>query len=234
MRLVSVNTGLPREVMWRGQAVLTGIFKQPVAGRVVVREFNLDRDRQADLSVHGGKNKAVYAYPLAHYDFWRSELPDHELPMGVFGENLTVDGLSEDVVHIGDRFSVGSAELVATQPRMPCYKLGIRFGMDEMVVRFRAARRTGVYFAVSREGELGEGDCLELLAPDPNAVPISEITRLYLAKSGSAADEAALQRVLLTEALPDGWREYFRAKLKELTIAPTEKALGFGDRRTTR
>jgi len=219
-KIVSVNAGLPREVTWRGQTVSTGIFKRPVSGRVAVRTLNLDGDRQADLTVHGGKNKAVYAYPLPHYEFWKEELPGHELPLGIFGENLTVEHLSEDEVHIGDRFSAGSAELVAVQPRMPCYKLGIRFGMDEMVLRFRAARRNGIYFAVSREGELGEGDRLELIARDPNAVSISQITRLYL--EGERADASAIRRVLLAGALPDGWRDYFTATLEKLASARQE------------
>ena len=216
MRLIAVNTGLPREVIWRGQTISTGIFKQPIAGRVGVKMLNLDGDRQADLSVHGGKNKAVYAYPLAHYDFWKKELPGRDLPIGIFGENLTLESLSEDDVHIGDRFSIGSAELIATQPRMPCYKLGIRFGSDDIVARFRAARRMGIYFAVSREGEVGEGDRLELVAREPNAVPISEITRLYVDTNGSVADESAIRRVLLVDALPDRWRTHFGAKLNEL------------------
>lgn len=216
MRLIAVNTGMPREVIWRGQTISTGIFKQPITGRVAIKTLNLDGDRQADLTVHGGRNKAVYAYPVVHYDFWKKELPGRDLPIGVFGENLTVESLSEDEVHIGDRFSVGSAELVATQPRMPCYKLGIRFEMDEIVERFRAARRMGIYFAVSREGELGEGDRLELVARDPNAVPISEITRLYLDTKGSATDATAIRRLLLVEALPARWVDHFRAKLKEL------------------
>ncbi len=141
MKLVSVNTGLPRAVMWHGRTVTTGIFKQPVEGRVALRSLNLDGDRQADLSVHGGEYKAVYCYPVAHYDYWQNELPGRELPIGMFGENFTTDGLLEDSVHLGDRFSVGSAEVVVTQPRLPCYKLGLRFQSDDMVRRFLIAKR---------------------------------------------------------------------------------------------
>ena len=127
MKLVSVNTGLPREVNWHGRIVTTGIFKQPIENHVAVRNLNLDGDRQADLTVHGGEYKAVYCYPVAHYDYWTRELPGQQLPMGMFGENFTTDGLLEDSVYIGDQFSVGSAEVIVTQPRLPCYKLGVRF-----------------------------------------------------------------------------------------------------------
>src|SRR5690349_3355803 len=128
MRILSVNVGMPREVEVDGQTVTTGIFKEPVAGRVAVRRHNLDGDRQADLTVHGGKDKAVYAYPSEHYDFWKQELPEMNLPFGMFGENLTTTGLFEKEVHIGDTFKVGTAILQVTQPRLPCYKLAIKFG----------------------------------------------------------------------------------------------------------
>ncbi len=139
MKLLSVNCGLPREVAWRGSTVLTSIYKNPVEGRVALRTVNLDGDRQSDLTVHGGKDKAVYCYPIEHYSYWQTELPGTGLSYGAFGENFTVEGLHEDTVHIGDRLSVGSAELIVTQPRMPCYKLGIRFGSDDMVRRFLEA-----------------------------------------------------------------------------------------------
>jgi MOSC domain-containing protein YiiM len=155
VKLVSVSTGLPRQVVWHGRSVTTGIFKQPVQGRVALRKLNLDGDRQADLTVHGGEFKAVYSYPFAHYDYWKTQLPGRELPMGSFGEKFTTEGLTEDSVHIGDRFSIGSAEVVVTQPRLPCYKLGVRFQSDDMVKRFLASGRTGFYFAVTREGEVG-------------------------------------------------------------------------------
>src|SRR5262250_2701508 len=181
MKLISVNTGLPRQVTWHGRSVTTGIFKQPVEGRIALRKLNLDGDRQADLTVHGGKDKAVYCYPLSHYEFWKKELPGRELPMGIFGENFTIDFPAseaplEDSVHIGDRFTVGSAEVVVTQPRLPCYKLGLKFQMDDMVKRFLASRRTGFYFAVTREGEVGVGDELELINRDAMELPVSEIT----------------------------------------------------------
>jgi MOSC domain-containing protein YiiM len=219
MKLMSVNTGLPREVMWHGRSVTTGIFKEPVHGRVPLRTLNLDGDRQADLSVHGGPFKAVYCYPLTHYDYWKKELPGRELPMGMFGENFTLDGFDEESIHLGDRYSVGSAEVVVTQPRLPCYKLGIRFEADDMVKRFFASRRTGFYLAVTREGEVGAGDEMKVIHRDPNRVPVSEITRLYAEKRYSNADVAWVQRALRVAALPESWKEYFRERLGQIPTA---------------
>ena len=216
MKLVSLNTGVPREVTWHGRGVTTGIFKQPVQGRVRLRKLNLDGDRQADLTVHGGEYKAVYCYALAHYEYWKRELPGRELPMGMFGENFTIDGLSEDSVHLGDQFSIGSAEVMVTQPRLPCYKLGLRFESDEMVKRFLASGRTGFYFAVSREGEVGAGDEMTRIAQDPNRVPVSEVTRLYIAKRYAEDDLTSVRRALRVAALPESWKEYFRERLEEI------------------
>jgi MOSC domain-containing protein YiiM len=222
MKLISLNLGLPRQVTWHALNVSTGIFKQSANGRVVLRKLNLDGDRQADLTVHGGKNKAVYCYPLQHYEYWKKELPGHELPLGVFGENFTLDfgdlgpntGFPEDSIHIGDRFSVGSAEVVVTQPRIPCYKLGIRFQMDDMVKRFLISGRSGFYLAVTREGEVGVGDEMTPLSQDPNAVPVSGINRLYVSKHYSDDDQRLLQRALRVAALPESWKEYFRERLQ--------------------
>ena len=214
MRVVSVNVGLPREVVWHGRTVTTGIFKQPVEGRVPLRKLNLDGDRQADLSVHGGEYKAVYCYPAAHYGYWKKELPGRELPMGMFGENFTTDGLLEDSVHLGDRFAVRSAEVVVMQPRLPCYKLGVRFQSDDMVRRFLASGRTGFYLAVAREGEVGAGDEIKVISRDENAVPLSEVTRLYIAKRYDQDDVRSLRRALRVGALPESWKEYFRERLE--------------------
>jgi MOSC domain-containing protein YiiM len=222
MKLASVNTGVPRAVTWHGRIVSTAIFKQPVKGRVILRKLNLEGDRQADLTVHGGEHKAVYCYPLAHYDYWKKELPGRELPMGSFGENFTINGiaavgaaggLAEDTIHLGDQFSVGSAEVVVTQPRLPCYKLGVRFGSDDMVRRFMVSGRTGFYVAVTREGEVGVGDEIKVLARDANAV--SEITRLYAAKRYGDADVASVRRALRAAALPESWKAYFRERLEK-------------------
>jgi len=218
MKLVSVNTGLPREVMWHGRSVTTAIFKEPVEGRVAMRKLNLDGDRQADLSVHGGENKAVYCYPIAHYDYWKRELPGRDLSMAMFGENFTTDGLLEDSVHLGDQFSVGSAEVIVTQPRLPCYKLGVRFQFDDMVRRFLASGRTGFYFAVRREGEVAAGDEIKVIARDPDAVPVSEITRLYTAKRYGEDDVTSLRRALRVAALPESWKRYFRERLQKTNV----------------
>jgi MOSC domain-containing protein YiiM len=215
VKIVSVNVRLPREVLWHGRTVTTGIYKEPVEGRVALRKLNLDGDRQADLTVHGGEYKAVYCYPLAHYDYWKKELPGRELPMGMFGENFTTDGLLEDSVHLGDRFSVGSAEVVVTQPRLPCYKLGIKFQSDDMVRRFLASERTGFYLAVARAGEVGAGDEIRAVSRDADAVPVSEITRLYVAKRWDENDAASVKRALGVDALPESWKEYFQHRLEQ-------------------
>jgi MOSC domain-containing protein YiiM len=158
MKLFSVNVGLPRVVMSNGDPVSTGIFKEPVVGRVMVRTLNLDGDRQADLSVHGGPSKAVYVYPSEHYDYWKHELPEMNLPWGMFGENFTTTGLFETELNIGDKFRVGQTVVMVTEPRMPCYKLGIKFGRSDMLKKFLASERTGFYFAVLQEGEVETGD----------------------------------------------------------------------------
>ncbi len=214
MKLVSLNTGLPRPVTWRGMEVSTGIYKQPVEGRVALRKLNLDGDRQADLTVHGGEFKAVYCYPLEHYDYWKKELPGMDLPMGSFGENFTTEGLLEDMVHLGERFSIGSAELVVTQPRLPCYKLAVKFDREDMVKRFMASGRMGYYVAVAREGEVGAGDEIKVIAKDPNAVPVPEITRLYIAKRYGDDEVASVRRALQVAALPESWKGYFRERLQ--------------------
>jgi MOSC domain-containing protein YiiM len=218
MKLVSVNTGLPRDVTWHGRTVTTGIYKQPVHGRVVLRTLNLEGDGQADLTVHGGEYKAVYCYPIEHYAYWKREMPGRDLPLAMFGENFTTDGMLEDSVHLGDQFSVGSARVVVTQPRLPCYKLGVRFQSDDIVKRFLASGRTGCYLAVTGEGEVGAGDEITLIARDPHAVPVSEITRLYIAKRYSDDDVTSVRRALRVAALPDSWKEYFRERLQKIDV----------------
>ncbi len=212
MKILSVNVGLPREVQWQGKLVTTGIFKEPVHVPVMLRSLNLDGDRQADLAVHGGESKAAYAYPSEHYTFWRSEFPEMNLPWGMFGENFTTEGLLEESVHIGDRFRIGEAEVMATEPRMPCYKLGIRFGRADIIKRFLASRRSGFYFAVKLEGQVGAGDSIELVGREQQDITIADITRLYAFEKN---DLKGLRRAIEVEALPESWKGYFRHQLEK-------------------
>ena len=218
MRVVSVNVGLPRTVRSKGREVTTGIFKKPVAGRIPLHRLNFDGDRQADLAVHGGAAKAVYAYPLEHYAFWQEQLQE-ELPFGSFGENLTVEGLPlEGHIAVGDRFRVGTAELVVTQPRIPCFKLALRFGRDDMVKRFLASGRTGYYLAVQVEGDVGAGDRVNTLARHPARIPVAEVTRVY---ASDRDDRAAIERLVALDALPEDWRSHFEAKFTSVAGAGT-------------
>jgi MOSC domain-containing protein YiiM len=214
VKLVSINVGLPRSVNWHGRKVTTGFFKEPTADSVMLRTLNLDGDRQADLSVHGGPSKAVYVYPMEHYEYWRSELPEKNLPPGSFGENFTTAGLLEASVNIGDRFSVGEAEVIVTEPRLPCYKLAVRFERTDMVKRLLLSRRSGFYLGVLQEGEVRAGDTLEWLGGDGNDVSVADIIRLY---AFEPHDIKTLRRAVMVEALPEIWRGHFQQQLEELT-----------------
>ena len=220
MQVISVNVGQPRKVLWNDQIVETGIFKEAVEGRVAVRRLNIDGDRQADLEVHGGLDKAIYAYPAEHYPFWRGQFPEMELPWGMFGENLTLTGLLEDTVHIGDHFQVGSAKLMVTQPRLPCFKLGIKFGRDDILKRFLMSGMTGFYFAVLEEGEVAAGDPISLLHQDEHLVQVADIVRLYREDKYNLD---LIRRVLAVEALPEEWREYFQERIEKLTNSRLSK-----------
>jgi len=213
MKIISVNVGRPRLVMRDGEPVSTGIFKEPVTGRVMMRTLNLDGDRQADLTVHGGPEKAVYGYPSEHYEFWRRELPDMDLPWGMFGENFTTEDIFETETHIGDKFRIGTAEVMVTQPRMPCYKLGIRFGRTDIIKRFLVSERSGFYFSVMKEGEVGAGDELELIEKNDSGVRVVDVTRLY---GSDKRNVDLLRRAIATKALPGSWREYFEKRIEGL------------------
>ena len=202
MKLISVNVGLPRVVMSHGDPVSTGISKRRWRA-VTLRTLNLDGDRQADLSVHGGPSKAVYVYPSEHYDYWKHEFPEMKLPWGMFGENFTTKGLFEAELNIGDKFRVGSAAVMVTEPRMPCYKLGIRFGRSDMIQRFLASERTGFYFAVLQEGEVGVDDPIELIESGERSVRVSDIVQLYTREKHNVG---LLRRAMKVEALPESWR----------------------------
>lgn len=213
-RLISVNVGLPREVKWKSKLVTTAIFKEPVEGRVTVNTLNVAGDGQADLDAHGGPSKAVYAYPAEHYATWRGELDDMELPWGIFGENLTTEGLLEDTVRIGDRFSIGTATLQVTEPRVPCYKLAVRFDRPDIVRLMNQTGRTGFYLRVLEEGVVEAGDDIDQLGQDPGEVTVADITRLH---SGSEKNNAELMRQAISiAALGESWRGYFEHKLKKL------------------
>jgi MOSC domain-containing protein YiiM len=210
MKVLSLSVGLPREIEVEGGSVLTSIFKEPVDRRLRVTKLNLEGDEQSDLSVHGGIDKAVYAYPSEHYEEWRRELPEVEFPMAGFGENLTTEGLFENV-RIGDRFRIGSAEFMVTQPRMPCFKLGIRFGRMDMLKRMLRNGRTGFYFSVTKEGEVGPGDAIEPIAQSEENLTVADIVRLYTV---DAKNQELLRRATESTILPESWRDYFSKRLR--------------------
>jgi MOSC domain-containing protein YiiM len=209
MKIVSVNVGLPRLVSWKGTTVSTGIYKSAVEGSVPVKTLNLRGAQQADLTVHGGPYKAVYGYPSEHYPFWRKELPQADLSWGAFGENLTTEGLMEDALYVGDQLRIGSALLMVRQPRVPCYKITIRFDRDDMIKRFIASNTSGFYFSVIEEGEVAVGDSIEIVHRDPVGVSVADINHLYY---GTSHSSELLQRAVNLEALPASWRDYLRER----------------------
>ena len=210
MKLISMNVGLPRLTMYKEQTINTGIFKQPVEGAVTLHKLNLDGDRQADLTVHGGPFKAVYGYPSEHYEFWRNELPGTQLPWGMFGENFTVEGLLEKDLHIGDRLKVGSALIVVRQPRVPCYKLAAKFHRNDIVPRFLRSGRSGFYFSVEQEGTVTAQDELTFVSRAPEGITIAEMNRLYVEDK---YNRELLDKAIATEALPGDWRDYFAKRI---------------------
>lgn len=214
LRVESVNVGRPREVLWKGRKVLTGIFKEPTAGRVALRRLNLEGDQQADLKVHGGPQKAIYVYPADYYAFWREQFPLMELPWGMFGENLTIWGLRDDTIHIGDQLQVGSAHLVVTEPRRPCYKLALKFGSEEIIKRFWQSGFMGFYCAVLQEGEVAAGDPVSLLHRDEQKVSVLDVLRL---QREDRYDFDLLRRALAVEALSQDWREVFLERLADFS-----------------
>lgn len=208
----SINVGLPRDVQWRRNIVTTSIFKAPVTGRILVTRLNLAGDKQSDLTVHGGVDKAVYVYPSEHYAYWREQLPDFPLPWGAFGENFTSDGLLEDAIRIGDRLRIGTAEFTVTQPRMPCFKLGIRFDRADMVKLFLKSGKSGFYLSVSKEGEVTAGDTVTFIARGEDSLSVSDVVSLYTA---DGANRDLLRRASKLRALPESWRDHFRQRLRE-------------------
>jgi MOSC domain-containing protein YiiM len=216
VEVISLNVARPRLVVYKGASVSTGIFKQPVLGRVALRTLNLDGDRQADLSVHGGIYKAVYAYPSEHYAYWRKELPEMDLPWGMFGENFTTTGLGEDELHVGDRYRIGSATVMVRQPRMPCYKLAVKFRMDDILDRFMVSGLSGFYFSVEQQGEVGVEDRIEMLSRNHDGITIAEMNRLFVR---DRYNRDLLQKAIATDALPETWRDYFVRRTRGLRSA---------------
>jgi len=212
MQIVSVNVGLPQQVMWRGKPINTAIFKEPVEGSIRIRKLNLDGDRQADLTVHGGPDKAVYAYPVEHYEYWRTRVPETPHTLGAFGENLTVRDVLEKDLNIGDQVRVGTALLQVAQPRMPCYKLQVRFDRDDMTRLFAHSGRSGFYFSVIEEGEVKAGDAIELAKRDERKISIADIYELYFSK---AIDPDLLKRALQTPTLTDESRSMLLSRVSE-------------------
>jgi MOSC domain-containing protein YiiM len=215
VKVISLNVARPRLTVYKGATINTGIFKEPVSGRIALRTLNIDGDQQADLSVHGGPYKAVYAYPSEHYGYWLQEFPRMELPWGTFGENFTTEGLSEDALHVGDRFRVGSSSLMVRQPRMPCYKLAAKFQRDDMIERFLVSGRSGFYFSVEQEGEVGAGDSIEPLSQNQDGITIAEMNRLFVR---DRYNRDLLEKAIATAALPESWREYFLPRLSGLAV----------------
>ena len=216
MKLVSLNVARPRLVVYKGKTIATGIFKQPVSGPVQLRTLNLDGDRQADLSVHGGPHKAVYAYPSEHYPDWRRELPGVDLPWGMFGENFTTTRLAEDELHVGDRFQIGSSSVMVRQPRTPCYKLAAKFQRDDMLERFLLSGRSGFYFSVEQEGSIAADDVFQLLGRNQDGITISEMNRLFVREK---YNQDLLRKAIHTAALPEDWREYLSGRLDRPAVA---------------
>lgn len=207
MKIISINVGRPRLLSWNGDTFSTGIFKDPVAGRVMLRRTNLDGDRQADLSVHGGPNKAVYGYPSEHYQYWKHELGEATLPWGAFGENFTTEGLLEKEVRVGDRYRVGAATVMVNTPRLPCFKLAAKFQRDDMIERFLQSGRSGYYFSVVEEGEVGAGDEFQFLETATPTLSIFDTFAAY-----TSLDLELLQRAAQVTTLPESWRERFHTR----------------------
>lgn len=206
MKLLSVNVSQPKEVLHNRQRIKTGIFKEPVSGRTMMRRLNLDGDGQGDLSVHGGIHKAVYIYPIEHYDYWKRELGRDDLTYGKFGENLTVEGLLEETVHIGDVFRIGEALVEVSQPRVPCFKLGIKMRDPQIVKPFLVSKRVGFYVRVLEEGEVGAGDAIKRTKVGEGKMTVKEIVHL---RHFDNANASAAEKAANLPALSPSWRDAF-------------------------
>ena len=220
MKLLSVNVSLPQEIRVNGQTVRTGIFKRPVEGRVRLGQLNLEGDAQGDLSVHGGPDKAVYAYTFEHYSYWTKKLGRTDLAPGEFGENFTVEGMPEDAIFLGDVFRIGEALVEVTQPRLPCFKLGLKMGDPKFPKQFLASGRLGFYLRVLEEGTLAAGDEIARIRSGPEGLTIREVAKLASDEKGSR--ELAL-KALRVSALAASWREWLQERLAQAGNAPEEQ-----------
>lgn len=220
MRLRSVNVSQPKVVPYGGTVITTGIFKQPVEGRVRLRSLNLDGDGQADLKGHGGIYKAVYAYSIENYDYWKRELRRDDFSYGQFGENFTVEGMLEDGVHLGDVFRVGGALVTVSEPRVPCAKLALKMDLPTFPKRFLASERVGFYLQVLQEGEVCAGDPIERVKADPERMTVREFLHLAYFDEG---DLEGVRKALRITTLPPDWREWLEGVLAKSGEAPREK-----------
>src|SRR5579862_8431160 len=217
-RLLSVNVGLPRDVTWNGKTVRTSVWKTPVDGRRMVRKLNIDGDAQADLAGHGGEHRAVFVYQMDSYHYWERFLGRNDFTFGQFGENFTVEGLPDNEVCIGDRYRIGNAEFEVSQPRVTCYRVGIRMNEPRMAALLVAHRRPGFYLRVLQEGEVGAGDDIVKIADGPERLSVAEVDALlYL--PGHSREQ--LQRALRIPALSPGWQASFQAILKQESSTKT-------------
>src|SRR5690348_9435256 len=218
-RLLSVNAGHPREIAWRGKTVFTSVWKAPVRGRLVVRRLNVDGDAQGDLHGHGGEHRAVFVYQTDSYRHWERELKRSDFTFGQFGENFTVEGLADGEVCVGDRYRIGGALFEVTQPRVTCYRVGIRMDEPRMAALLVAHQRPGFYFRVLQEGEVGAGDNIVKIAEGPERITVAEVDGLlYL--PGHSREE--LEHALRVPALSKGWQGSFRAMLEQDLIPRAE------------
>jgi MOSC domain-containing protein YiiM len=220
MKLLAVSVSLRKEVSYMGKTVATGIFKEPVDGRVMLRTLNLDGDQQVDLKGHGGPYKAACVYTWENYDHWSQELSRNDFKIPQFGENFTVQGMAEDDVHVGDVFRVGDATVEVTQPRVPCYRLGIKMNDPKFPKLFLQSCRVGFYFRVLEEGEVGAGDSFELVTKDPEEMTVKQICHLYYFEPDNLQE---CKRAIRIQALSPGWREGFVDRLEKAGIEAERK-----------
>ncbi|MEO8447239.1 MAG: MOSC domain-containing protein [bacterium] len=211
MKLLSINTGLPKDFQWQGKTISTSIFKSPVNRSCKVKFLNIEGDKQADLVDHGGIDKAVYSYDYKYYPYWKKTLARNDWEYGMFGENLTTQGLTDDKVRIGNIYRIGSAMLRAVQPRFPCFKLEIRFGRDDMIKKFYDSKRFGTYFRVEQEGNININDKIELIEESKETVTIQDVVNCKVHKG---KDQSKLKKILSSQWLPQNLRESLRMYLK--------------------